>query len=127
LNPDELSARSIVLCNFATGRFARTCKAIASGDTGGLAATTFCAKMVEGKKLLIIVALARMKSFVEEQMRERRAITSRSFPQGDDPRNAGTMVGLLFVMGCTARCQVSTSTPGRVSIGSIRPAFSYMT
>jgi len=66
LTPDEVSTRSIVPGNFATGRFARRCRAITSGDTGGLAATTFCANMVEGKRLLVIAALARMKSFVEE-------------------------------------------------------------
>ncbi|AXC12614.1 hypothetical protein ACPOL_3323 [Acidisarcina polymorpha] len=55
-----------IATEFATGRFARTCTAIASGDTGGLAATTFCADTVGDKTLLIIVALARMKSFVEE-------------------------------------------------------------
>jgi hypothetical protein len=66
LTPDELSATSTEAVNFATGRFTRRCRAIASGDTGSLAATTFCAKMVEGKRLLIIVALTRMKSLVEE-------------------------------------------------------------
>ena len=66
LNPDELSARSTDAVDFATGRFARRCRAIASGDIGGLAAKTFCARMVEGERLLIIVALIRMKSFVEE-------------------------------------------------------------
>jgi hypothetical protein len=65
LTPDELSATSTGV-DFATGRFTRRCTAITSGDTGGLAATTFCANMVEGKRLLIIVALTRMKSFVEE-------------------------------------------------------------
>jgi hypothetical protein len=70
LIPEELSdtnsTASIVVAGFAAGRFARRCTDISSGDTGGLAATTFCAKTVEGKRLLIIVALARMKSFVEE-------------------------------------------------------------
>jgi hypothetical protein len=88
---------------FATGRFARTCTAIASGDTGGLATTTFCAETVGGKTLLIIVALARMRSFVEELMRERRAIPLRPLPQGDEPRNAGTIVVLLIVKGYTTK------------------------
>jgi hypothetical protein len=55
-----------IATDFATGRFARTCTAIASGDTGGFACTTFCAETVGGKTLLIIMAPARMESLVEE-------------------------------------------------------------
>jgi hypothetical protein len=70
--PAAETAASVVTADFATGRFARRCTAIASGDTGGLAATTACAKAVEGTRLLIIiVALAMMNSFVGVKMRDR--------------------------------------------------------
>jgi hypothetical protein len=84
LTPDELTARSTGAVD-AVGRFTRRCSAIASGDTGGLAATTLCATMVEGKRLLIIVALTITNSLVEEKMRDRTAVTFRSFPEGEDP------------------------------------------
>jgi hypothetical protein len=60
-----------------------------------LATTGVCARSVDGRRLLIIVALAKMKSFVEEKMRDRTAVTFRSFPEGEDPRKVGTIVGLL--------------------------------
>jgi hypothetical protein len=93
--PATVAAGSIFAAGVATERFARRCTAIASGDTGGLAATTACAKAVEGTRLLIIVALAMMNSFVEVKMRDRRAVTFRFPPRGEDLRNAGTIVELL--------------------------------
>jgi hypothetical protein len=95
LTPDELSATSAGAADFATERFARRCTAIASGDTGGLAATAACPKAAEGTRLLITVALAMMSSLVEEKMRDRTAVTYRSFPEGEDPRRAEIIVGLL--------------------------------
>jgi hypothetical protein len=41
--------------------------------------------VVDGRRLLIIVALAKMKSFLEESIRDRRAVTFRSFPDGENP------------------------------------------
>jgi hypothetical protein len=95
LIPDELSAASAGDVDFATGRFARRCTAIASGDIGGLAATAACPKAAEGTRLPITVALARMNSLVEEKMRDRTAVTFRPFPEGEDPRRAEIIVGLL--------------------------------
>jgi hypothetical protein len=96
LTPDELSATSTGAVDFAAGRFARRCRAIASGDTGGFAAAAVCAKAVEGTRLLIIiVALAMMNSFVEEEMRDRRAVTFGSLPKGKDLLNTGIIVELL--------------------------------
>jgi hypothetical protein len=99
LKPVEVPATDVVAgfvtADFATGRFARLCTANISGDTGGLAALEVCARIVDGRRLLIIVALAKMKSFVEESIRDRRAVTFSSFPEGDDPRKAGTIVELL--------------------------------
>jgi hypothetical protein len=77
----------VVAGGVANGRFAVLCTATISGDTGGLATTGVCARVVDGRRLLIIVALARMKSF--------RAVTFRSFPEGEDPRRAGIIVELL--------------------------------
>jgi hypothetical protein len=85
LTPDEVSSRSIVPGNFATGRFARRCTAIASGDTGGLAATAACPKAAEGKRPPIKVALAITNSFVVEKMRDLTVVTFRSFPEREDP------------------------------------------
>jgi hypothetical protein len=80
----------------ATGRFALLCTASISGDTGGLAATVFCANAVDGTRpLIIIVALAMMNNFVVENRHERRAVTFSSFPRGKDLLNAGIIVGLL--------------------------------
>jgi len=62
---------------------------------GGLAATAACPKAAEGTRPLITVALARMNSFVEEKMRDGMAATFRSFPEGEDPRRAQIIVGLL--------------------------------
>jgi len=95
LTPDELPAASAGAVDFATGRFARRCTAIASGDTGGLAVTAACPKAAEGTRLLIKVALARANSFVDEKMRDRTAVRFRPFPEGEDPRRAETIVGLL--------------------------------
>jgi hypothetical protein len=95
LTPDELSATSAGAADFATERFARRCTAIASGDTGGLAATAACPKAAKGTRLLITVALAMTNSLVEEKMRDRTAVTYRSFPEGEDPRRAEIIVGLL--------------------------------
>jgi hypothetical protein len=95
LIPDELSAASAGDVDFATGRFARRCTAIASGDIGGLADTAACPKAAEGTRLPITVALARMNSLVEEKMRDRTAVTFRPFPEGEDPRRAEIIVGLL--------------------------------
>jgi hypothetical protein len=81
--------------DFAAERFARRCTAIASGDTGGRTATAACPKAAEGTRLLITVALAMMNSLVEEKMRDRTAVTYRSFPEGEDPRRAKIIVGLL--------------------------------
>jgi hypothetical protein len=100
LKPGEVPATDVaafvVTVAFGVGRFARAFRASTSGDTGGLATTVFCARVVDGKRLLIIVALAKMKSVVEESIRDRRAVTFRSFPEGDDPRKAGTIVVLLL-------------------------------
>jgi hypothetical protein len=60
-----------------------------------LAALGVCARIVDGRRLLIIVALAKMKSFVEERVRDRRAVTLRSFPEGKDRRKVGIIVELL--------------------------------
>jgi hypothetical protein len=99
LTPDELSATSVVAVvvavDCATGRFARRCKAIASGDTGGLA-TAACPKAAEGTRLHITVALAMTNSLVEEKMRDRTAVMFRSFPEGEDPRRVEIIVGLLL-------------------------------
>jgi hypothetical protein len=104
LKPDDVpateTAASVVAADFAAGRFARRCTAIASGDTGGLATTVDCASDVDGARPLITAALAKMSSLVEENMRDRRAGTFRSFPRGDDLRIAGSIVGLLW-RGCT--------------------------
>jgi hypothetical protein len=99
LKPGEVAATDAAAtvdpADFATGRFARPCTANASGDTGGFAAAV-CAKAFEGTRLLItIVALAIMNSFVEEEMRDRSAVTFRSLPKGKDPLNTGTIVELL--------------------------------
>jgi hypothetical protein len=93
--PDELSATSAGAADFATERFARRCTAIASGDMGGRAATAACPKAAEGKRLLITVALAMTISLVEEKKRDRTAVTFRPFPEGEDPRKADIIVGLL--------------------------------
>src|SRR5262249_4108541 len=86
---------------FATGRFARRCTAIASGDMGGLAARAACPNPAEGARLLINVTLAVMNSFVDEKMRDRAAAACRSFPEAEGPRRAETIVGLLI--GSTRR------------------------
>jgi hypothetical protein len=91
LKPGEVPAPDVAAfvaaAEVAKGRFAVLCTASISGDTGGLATTGVCARVVNGRRLLIIVALARMKSF--------RAVTFRSFPEGEDPRRAGIIVELL--------------------------------
>jgi hypothetical protein len=103
LIPDELPesaaaavATSVVAVDFATGRFARRCRAIACSDTGGLAATAACAKAAEGTRLHIAVALAMTSSLVEEKMRDRTAVRFRSLPEGEDPRRIEIIVGLLL-------------------------------
>jgi hypothetical protein len=99
LKPGEVPATDVAgfvaTADVANGRFAVLCTASISGDTGGLATTGVCARVVDGRRLLIIVALAKMKSFVEESVRDRRAVTFRSFPEGEDPRKAGIIVVLL--------------------------------
>jgi hypothetical protein len=99
LKPGEIPATDVAAfvatSDVADGRFARACTAITSGDTGGLATTGVCARIVDGRRLLIIVALARMKSFLEESIRDRRAVTFRSFPEREDPRRVGIIVELL--------------------------------
>src|SRR3984957_20991644 len=57
LIPDELSATSTGAVDFATGRFTRRCRAIASGDKEGLAATVDSARDVDGARPLITAAL----------------------------------------------------------------------
>jgi hypothetical protein len=99
LKPDEVpatdTAASVVANGVGVGRFARLCTAITSGDTGGLAAKVFCARTVEGMRLLITAALAMMNTFVVENRRGRRAVTFSSLPRGTDVLNAGIIVGLL--------------------------------
>jgi hypothetical protein len=99
LKPGEVPATGagafVVTGGVADGRLARLCTATISGDTGGLAALGVCARVVDARRLLIIVALAKMKSFLEESIRDRRAVTFRSFPEGKDPPKAGTIVELL--------------------------------
>jgi hypothetical protein len=78
-----------------SGRFARRCRANVSGDMGGLAATLACPKAAEGTRLHITMALAMTNSLVEEKMRDRTAVIFRSFPEGEDPRRAEIIAGLL--------------------------------
>jgi hypothetical protein len=99
LKPGEVPATDVgafvATADVAGARFARLCTANTAGDTGGLATTGDCARVVDGRRLLIIVALAKMKSFLEERIRDRRAVTFRSFPEGEDPLRAGNIVELL--------------------------------
>jgi hypothetical protein len=99
LKPGEVPAPDgagfVTTGGVAGGRFARACTASVSGDTGGLAALGVCARIVDGRRLLIIVALAKMKSFLEESTRDRRAVTFGSFPEREDPRKDGIIVELL--------------------------------
>jgi hypothetical protein len=66
---------------------------LAATDTGSLAATAACPKAAEGTRLLITVALAMTNSLVEEKMRDRTAVTFRSFPEGEDPPRVETICG----------------------------------
>ncbi len=79
LKPGEVAATDVVAGVVAgvvaTGRCALLCTASISGDTGGLAATVFCANAVDGTRPLIIVALAKMSSLLEENKRDRKADT----------------------------------------------------
>jgi hypothetical protein len=99
LKPGEVAAPDVAglvtAGGVAGGRFARACTASIAGDTGGLAVTGVCARIVDGRRLLIIVALAKMKSFLEESVRDRGAVTFRFFPDGENPRKAGIIVELL--------------------------------
>jgi hypothetical protein len=113
LKPGEVPAPDVAgfvtTGGVAGGRFARACTASISGDTGGLATLGVCARIVDGRRLLIIVALAKMKSFVEERVRDRRAVTLRSFPEGKDRRKAGIIVELLGETTRRGVEQISTS------------------
>ena len=69
---------------------------LAATDAGRPAATAACPKAAEGTRLHIAVALAMTNSLVEEKMRDRTAVTFRSFPEGEDPRRVEIIVGLLL-------------------------------